>query len=197
MANVYTNLTVSLTRHQTTPVISMVQGDTGRGLNITITDDVYLNESETVTSELSAQLWAKKPSGKEVSMDASSVVRYSNSDSYRIVFDGSPTFGNILAETGRTRVQIVLSENGQRVTTFEIIIVVYPSVIDDSTFSSSTEYRNAINLLNELNNQKEILNTLITQFQNQLKLTVSVRYGSGTPVTQSTDKEGDLYIRIG
>ena len=68
MSNVYTDLTVSLTREQVTPIIPMVQGDTGRGLRITLTDDVYVEEAGDVDSSLSAQMWVRKPSVKYVSM---------------------------------------------------------------------------------------------------------------------------------
>ena len=196
MANVYTDLTVSLTREQATPVISMVQGDSGRGLRITLTDDVYVDETGSEDTSLSAKLWAKKPSGKEVSMNASQVIRYENSDSYQIIFDGSDTFANVIAETGITTVQIILQSGEQTVTTFDILIRVVASVMKASSFKSSTEFANAIQLLNALEQQQTLMDQYILQFQDQLKLTVNVRYGTSNPTYQSGDKDGDLYIRI-
>lgn len=196
MANVYTDLTVSLTREQATPVISMVQGDSGRGLRITLTDDVYVDETGSEDTSLSAKLWAKKPSGMEVSMNASQVIRYENSDSYQIIFDGSDTFANVIAETGITTVQIILQSDEQTVTTFDILIRVVASVMKDSSFMSSTEFADAIQLLNALEQQQTLMDQYILQFQDQLKLTVNVRYGTSNPTYQSGDKDGDLYIRI-
>ena len=196
MANVYTDLTVSLTREQATPVISMVQGDSGRGLRITLTDDVYVDETGSEDTSLSAKLWAKKPSGMEVSMNASQVIRYENSDSYQIIFDGSDTFANVIAETGITTVQIILQSGEQTVTTFYILIRVVASVMKASSFMSSTEFADAIQLLNALEQQQTLMDQYILQFQDQLKLTVNVRYGTTNPTYQSGDKDGDLYIRI-
>lgn len=196
MANVYTDLTVSLTREQATPVISMVQGDSGRGLRITLTDDVYVDETGSEDTSLSAKLWAKKPSGMEVSMNASQVIRYENSDSYQIIFDGSDTFANVIAETGITTVQIILQSGEQTVTTFDILIRVVASVMKASSFMSSTEFADAIQLLNALEQQQTLMDQYILQFQDQLKLTVNVRYGTSNPTYQSGDKDGDLYIRI-
>lgn len=196
MANVYTDLTVSLTREQATPVISMVQGDSGRGLRITLTDDVYVDETGSEDTSLSAKLWAKKPSGMEVSMNASQVIRYENSDSFQIIFDGSDTFANVIAETGITTVQIILQSGEQTVTTFDILIRVVASVMKASSFMSSTEFADAIQLLNALEQQQTLMDQYILQFQDQLKLTVNVRYGTSNPTYQSGDKDGDLYIRI-
>lgn len=198
MANAYTytDLTVSLTREQATPVVSMVQGDTGRGLRITLTDDVYVDETGSVDSSLTAKLWAKKPSGKEVSMDASQVIRYENSNSYQIIFDGSDVFANAIAEVGTTQVQVILLSGETYITSFNILFNVQGNLMKASSFTSSTEYADAIKLLNELNQQKSLMDEYISQFQNQLKLTVNVRYGTGQPSYQSGDKDGDLYIRI-
>lgn len=198
MANAYTytDLTVSLTREQATPVVSMVQGDTGRGLRITLTDDVYVDEPGSVDSSLTAKLWAKKPSGKEVSMDASQVIRYENSNSYQIIFDGSDVFANAIAEVGATQVQVILLSGETYITSFNILFNVQGNLMKASSFTSSTEYADAITLLNALNQQKSLMDQYISQFQNQLKLTVNVRYGTGNPSYQSGDKDGDLYIRI-
>lgn len=198
MANAYTytDLTVSLTREQATPVVSMVQGDTGRGLRITLTDDVYVDEAGSVDSSLTAKLWAKKPSGKEVSMDASQVIRYENSNSYQIIFDGSDVFANAIAEVGTTQVQVILLSGETYITSFNILFNVQGNLMKASSFTSSTEYADAITLLNALNQQKSLMDQYISQFQNQLKLTVNVRYGTGEPSYQSGDKDGDLYIRI-
>lgn len=192
----YTDLTVSLTREQATPVVSMVQGDTGRGLRITLTDDVYVDEAGSVDSSLTAKLWAKKPSGKEVSMDASQVIRYENSNSYQIIFDGSDVFANAIAEVGTTQVQVILLSGETYITSFSILFNVQGNLMKASSFTSSTEYADAITLLNALNQQKSLMDQYISQFQNQLKLTVNVRYGTGDPSYQSGDKDGDLYIRI-
>lgn len=197
MATVYTYLTLSATREQATPIISMVQGDNGRGLIVTITDDVYVSSTAETEDTLTGQIWAKKPSGMEVSMDASQVLRYENSDSYQIIFEASDTFANMIAEEGRTIAQIILKSGEQIVSTFYIYILVAPSVMQSSKIKSSDEWANAIDLMNSLEEQQELMNQYIEQFQNQLKLTTNVRYGTGEPEVLETDKDGDLYIRIG
>ncbi len=194
---IYTNLTMSLSREQVPPIVPMVQGDNGRGLQITLTDDVLVEETGEVDSNLSAQMWVKKPSGKEVSMDATQVIRYQNSNSYQIIFDGSDTFANALAEEGLSTAQVILTSGSSYVTSFNIIFKVQMNIAVQSEIESSTEWANIIQLINEFNAQKTILNQYISQFENQLKLTVNVRYGTGVPTVQSGDKEGDLYIRIG
>lgn len=194
---IYTNLTMSLSREQVPPIVPMVQGDNGRGLQITLTDDVLVEETGEADSSLSAQMWVKKPSGKEVSMDATQVIRYQNSNSYQIIFDGSDTFANALAEEGLSTAQVILTSGSSYVTSFNIIFKVQMNIAVQSEIESSTEWANIIQLINEFNAQKTILNQYISQFEDQLKLTVNVRYGTGIPTIQSGDKEGDLYIRIG
>ena len=194
---IYTNLTMSLSREQVPPIVPMVQGDNGRGLRITLTDDVLVEETGEVDSSLSAQMWVKKPSGKEVSMNATQIIRYSNSNSYQIIFDGSDTFANALAEEGLSTAQVILTSGESYVTSFDIIFKVQGNIAVQSDIISSTEYSNIIQLINEFNAQKAELDDYISQFKDQLKLTVNVRYGTGVPTVQSGDKEGDLYIRIG
>lgn len=195
MATIYTNLTVSLTREQVTPRISMVQGDTGRGLQITLTDDVYVEGTGEADEGLTAQLWAKKPSGKEVSLDASSVIRYENSDSYQIQFDGSEAFAQVIAEPGITVVQVLLLSDGGYITSFDIHINVVRNNAIDSDFSSSTEYYSAIQILGQLKAMQQTLDEYISQFSDQLKLTVNVRSGTSNPTVQSGDKQNDIYIK--
>ncbi len=194
---IYTNLTMSLSREQVPPIVPMVQGDNGRGLRITLTDDVLVEETGEVDSSLSAQMWVKKPSGKEVSMDATQVIRYQNSNSYQIIFDGSDTFANALAEEGVSTAQVILTSGESYVTSFDIIFKIQGNIAVQSDIISSTEYANIIQLINEFNAQKAELDDYISRFEDQLKLTVNVRYGTGVPTVQSGDKEGDLYIRIG
>lgn len=193
---IYTNLTMSLSREQVPPIVPMVQGDNGRGLRITLTDDVLVEETGEVDPALSAQMWVKKPSGMEVSMNASQVIRYPNSNSYQIVFDGSDTFANAIAEEGLTTAQVILTSGESYVTSFDIIFKVQNSIATQSHVASTEEYANIIQLINEFNAQKSELDNYIAQFEKQLKLTVNVRYGTGMPTVQSRDKEGDLYIRI-
>lgn len=194
---IYTNLTMSLSREQVPPIVPMVQGDNGRGLRITLTDDVLVEETGEVDSSLSAQMWVKKPSGMEVSMNATQIIRYSNSNSYQIIFDGSDTFANALAEEGLSTAQVILMSGESYVTSFNIVFKVQGNIAVQSDIRSSTEYANIIQLINEFNAQKVELDDYISQFEDQLKLTVNVRYGTGVPTVQSGDKEGDLYIRIG
>lgn len=196
MAEVYTTLNVSLTREQATPVVSMVQGDTGRGLSVTLTDDIYVEGTGESEEGLTAQLWAKKPSGKEVSLNASQIVSYEASNSYQVIFDGSDEFANVIAEPGRTEVQIIIFSEEQYVTSFDIYIDVQESKALGSDFDSSEEYYSALKLMGKLEEQSKQLEQLAAQFSDQLKLTVNVRYGTSAPTVQNGDKQGDIYIRF-
>lgn len=196
MAEVYTTLNVSLTREQATPVVSMVQGDTGRGLSVTLTDDIYVEGTGESEEGLTAQLWARKPSGKEVSLNASQVVAYESSNSYQIIFDGSNEFAQVIAEPGRTEVQVILLSDNRYVTSFDIFIDVQESKALGSDFESTEEYYSALKLMAKLEEQSKQLEQLADQFSDQLKLTVSVRYGTSAPTVQSGDKQGDIYIRF-
>ena len=50
-------------------------------------------------------------------------------------------------------------------------------------------------LVAKVNAFKSELENYVAQFQNQLKLTVNVRYGTSDPVVQDGDKAGDIYIK--
>ena len=96
MAIVYSNVTVSLTKQTSIPVIEMVQGDTGRGLDVFISDEIITDEVAYIDECLTATLWATKPSGLMVSMDATSVSRFQNSNAYEINFQIKKHFNKSL-----------------------------------------------------------------------------------------------------
>lgn len=195
MAIVYSNVTVSLTKQTSVPVIEMVQGDTGRGLDVFISDEIITDEVAYIDDGLTATLWATKPSGLMVSMDAVYVSRFQNSNAYEIQFSDSKTFQQVIAEVGVTKCQINVLMRGEFVTSVPIKINVIENMSESFSLESKEEFKNAIELLAKQREYIRVLEDYISQFQNQLKLTVNVRYGTSDPTVLSTDKQGDIYIK--
>ena len=195
MAITYSNVTVSLTTQTSVPVVEMVQGDTGRGLDVFISDDIITDEIAYTDDSLTATLWATKPSGLMVSMDATSVSRFQNSNAYEIKFSDSKTFQQIIAEVGIVQCQINVMMSGEFVTSVPIKINVIENMATAFELESKEEFRNAIELMAKQREYIRVLENYVSQFQEQLKLTVNVRYGASNPTGLSTDKQGDIYIR--
>lgn len=195
MAIVYSNVTVSLTSQTSVPVVEMVQGDTGRGLDVFISDDIITDEVAYTDDSLTATLWATKPSGLMVSMDATSVSRFQNSNAYEIKFSDPEIFQQIIAEVGIVQCQINVLMSGEFVTSVPIKINVIENMATAFDLESKEEFRNAIELMAKQREYIRVLEDYISQFQEQLKLTVNVRYGTSDPTVLSTDKQGDIYIK--
>lgn len=194
MAITYSNVTVSLTTQTSVPVVEMVQGDTGRGLDVFISDDIITDEIAYTDDSLTATLWATKPSGLMVSMDAASVSRFQNSNAYEIKFSDPETFQQVIAEVGVTKCQINVLMSGEFVTSVPIKINVIENMAAFE-LESKEEFRNAIELMAKQREYIRVLENYVSQFQEQLKLTVNVRYGTSDPTVLSTDKQGDIYIK--
>lgn len=195
MAIVYSNLNVSLTKQTSVPIVEMVQGDTGRGLDVCVSDDIITDELAYIDDSLTATLWATKPSGLMISMDAASVSRFQNSNAYEIKFSDSKIFQQIIAEVGIVQCQINILMSGEFVTSFPIKINVIENIATSFKLESKEEFRNAIELMAKQREYIKVLEDYISQFQEQLKLTVNVRYGTSDPTVLSTDKPGDIYIK--
>lgn len=195
MAIVYSNVTVSLTKQTSVPIVEMVQGDTGRGLDVFISDEIITYEVAYIDEGLTATLWATKPSGLMVSMDATSVSRFQNSNAYEIKFSDPETFQQIIAEVGIVQCQINVLMSGEFVTSVPIKINVIENIAASFDLESKEEFRNAIELMAKQREYIRALEDYISQFQEQLKLTVNVRYGTSDPTVLSTDKQGDIYIK--
>lgn len=196
MAQVYTSVTVSLTKQTDIQVIDMPKADNGRGLDIFITDDIVTSETGVVDNTLSAMLFAEKPSGLMVSLSANEVIRFNNTDTYEVKFNGSDAFANMLSEAGIVKAQISLMSGSTYVTTFNIYINVVDNIATQVDIESTQEFRNAIEVINAANAKISELNEYISRFQEQLKLTVNVRSGTADPTVLNTDKAGDIYIKV-
>ena len=195
MAIVYSNVTVSLTKQTSVPIVEMVQGDTGRGLDVFVSDDIITDQVAYTDDSLTATLWATKPSGLMVSMDATSVSRFQNSNAYEIKFSDPEIFQQIIAEVGIVKCQINVLMSGEFVTSVPIKINVIENMATAFDLESKEEIRNAIELMAKQREYIRVLEDYISQFQEQLKLTVNVRYGTSDPTVLSTDKQGDIYIK--
>jgi hypothetical protein len=196
MVQVYTSVTVSLTKQTDIQVIDMPRADNGRGLDIFITDDIVTSETGVVDNTLSAMLFAEKPSGLMVSLSANEVIRFNNTDTYEVKFNGSDAFANMLSEAGIVKAQISLMSGSTYVTTFNIYINVVDNIATQVDIESTQEFRNAIEVINAANAKISELNEYISRFQEQLKLTVNVRSGTADPTVLNTDKAGDIYIKV-
>lgn len=196
MAQVYTSVTVSLTKQTDIQVIDMPRADNGRGLDIFITDDIVTSETGVVDNTLSAMLFAEKPSGLMVSLSSNEVIRFNNTDTYEVKFNGSDAFANMLSEAGIVKAQISLMSGSAYVTTFNIYINVVDNIAMQVDVKSTQEFRNAIEVINAANAKISELNEYISRFQEQLKLTVNVRSGTADPTVLNTDKAGDIYIKV-
>ena len=195
MAIVYSNVIVSLTKQTSVPIVEMVQGDTGRGLDVFVSDDIITDQVAYTDDSLIATLWATKPSGLMVSMDATSVSRFQNSNVYEIKFSDSKIFQQIIAEVGIVQCQINVLMSGEFVTSVPIKINVIENMATSFALESKEEFRNAIELMAKQREYIRVLENYVSQFQEQLKLTVNVRYGTSDPTVLSTDKQGDIYIK--
>jgi hypothetical protein len=195
MAIVYSNVTVSLTKQTSVPIVEMVQGDTGRGLDVFVSDDIITDEVAYTDDSLTATLWATKPSGLMVSMDATSVSRFQNSNAYEIKFSDPKIFQQVIAEVGVTQCQINVLMSGEFVTSVPIKINVIENMSGSFSLESKEEFKNAIELMAKQREYIKVLEDYVSQFQEQLKLTVNVRYGTSDPTVLSTDKQGDIYIK--
>ena len=195
MAQIYTNVTVSLTNQSNPPVVEMMQGDNGRGLDIFVTNDIVTNGQGVVDSTLKVVLYAEKPSGLKVSLNSSSVIRYENTDTYEIRFDGSDKFANMIAEVGIVKAQVCLMSGNSYVTTFDILIKVVENIAMQIDIESTEEFSNVAELIKTANATIAELNKYIEMFKEQTKLTVNVRSGTQDPVATAQDKAGDIYIK--
>lgn len=195
MAIVYSNVTVSLTKQTSVPIVEMVQGDTGRGLDVFVSDDIITDQVAYTDDSLTSTLWATKPSGLMVSMDATSVSRFQNSNAYEIKFSDPEIFQQIIAEVGIVKCQINVLMSGEFVTSVPIKINVIENMATAFDLESKEEFRNAIELMAKQREYIRVLEDYVSQFQEQLKLTVNVRYGTSDPTVLSTDKQGDIYIK--
>lgn len=196
MASINTDITIELSKQTTTPIVDFVQGDNGRGLNILISDDIITKTTETIPTNINATIYVVKPSGKEVSFTADYVNKYENSNTYQVVINGSDVFANAIAEEGIAIANIVLSSDDKHITSFDIYLKVHASRALSKNIQSSTQYKNLQDILNQAESQNAKIEEYINKFNNQMKLTVNVRYGTTTPSVLPTDKNGDIYIRI-
>ena len=195
MAIVYSNVTVSLTKQTSVPIVEMEQGDTGRGLDVFVSDDIITDQVAYTDDSLTATLWATKPSGLMISMDATSVSRFQNSNAYEIKFSDPKIFQQVIAEVGVTQCQINVLMSGEFVTSVPIKINVIENMSGSFSLESKEEFKNAIELMAKQREYIKVLEDYVSQFQEQLKLTVNVRYGTSDPTVLSTDKQGDIYIK--
>lgn len=196
MAKIYTSMTVSLTKQTVIQKIEMPLGDTGRGLKVLVSDDLIARSTGSTGTTIEATLWGKKPSGKEVSIIANSIMEHEGANAYSILFDGSEQFANLIAEEGSVYCTITLSSEGKTVSTFNFVINVKDNVAVKSQVMSTQAFENVLQALDRLTEKEKHFEELEAKLDSQAKLTVNVRYGTGEPQKLGTDKQGDIYIRI-
>lgn len=126
--------------------IHAVQADSGRTLKCIIADG-------TLPSGVTARIYARKPSGKEVYNDCT--------------IDGNAVVATLttqlLAEIGNVPCQIEISmSDADKVTTFKFEIVVEESLVADSAIESSNEYSSLEKLVQSANTATAKANTATT-----------------------------------
>ena len=122
MATIFSRLNISLTDQPITPELSMVQYDSGRGLDIMLTNDVIPDDPGEESQTLSANLYAVKPSGMELVIPSLSVIHYATSGSYEVKFASQEHFLSLLNEVGTVECQVALRDSADIVTTFSFYI---------------------------------------------------------------------------
>ncbi len=114
---------ISLDRNVYEPIVHVVQKDSGRSLICRIS-------SYTIPTGCDARIYVKKPSGLAVYADA---VISGNDIKVKIT-------NQMLAEKGKARSQIQLVSNGAIVTSFEFILNVAESLIDNKAIESTNVF---------------------------------------------------------
>ena len=123
------------------------------------------------------------------------MIRYENTDTYEIRFDGSDKFANLIAEVGIVKAQVCLMSGNSYVTTFDILIKVVENIAMQIDIESTEEFSNVAELIKTANATLAELNKYVEMFKEQTKLTVNVRSGTQDPVATAEDKAGDIYIK--
>lgn len=204
MATVFTKLNVSLTDNSITKEIDMVQGDTARGLDIFISDEVEINGSSHEEENMECILFCSKPSGLEVSLMANYVAKYNGSNAYEVRFNGSIEFSRLLQEVGRVKCQVYLKNELEIVTSFAFYINVFENkalVTNDK--KTYPYYQEELRHLQELKDGKDIINEELDRLEQvakeiedaQTKFISNVYYGTNEP-SADLGKDGDVYVRI-
>lgn len=163
MSQIYSKLYLSLTDNSIVREIDMVQGDTLRGLDVFISDTIYLEGNQSIFT--SAVIMARKPSGLEVLLNADEVINFGGNESYEVRFNASERFANIIAESGDVKCQISLINGSDLVTTFTFIIHVQESLTKD--IESTGDYQMLKEVLKELQQAQIVIQKSTVQvFEN-------------------------------
>lgn len=106
---IQTKTTVRIKEHGVPPILTAVQGDTGRSVIISLSD-------MTIPDGSTATVYVAKPSG-------SAIYNYATIEGDTVVVDMT---AQMLAEVGEMPMQVRLENDGVIVTSFSIILKVYP-----------------------------------------------------------------------
>lgn len=190
----YSKITVGLTQENVAKSISMVQGDSGRGLIVTLTDDIF-TDGKLEATELKATLNALKPSGLFVVYECEEVVqKYEGTNAYKITFSDSVKIQNIIAELGNVQCEVSLKDGDSIVTSFAFTIHVTEPVASLDSLLSTSDFRTLSELIAYMNELKQRFNEYEDVIQKQAMMGVHVYYGTSAP-SNDLGQEGDIYIR--
>lgn len=106
---IQTKTTVRIKEHGVPPILTAVQGDTGRSVIISLSD-------MTIPDGSTATVYVAKPSGN-------AIYNYATIEGDTVVVDMT---AQMLAEVGEMPMQVRLENDGVIVTSFSIILKVYP-----------------------------------------------------------------------
>ena len=190
MPIVYSKLQINMSSITVTPQVDMVQGDNGRGLDITIAEETSNINIETISASISAE----KPSGLLVMLEASEIRKNSDDESIEVFFNDGEQVGLLLQEVGAVQCQLLLEEDGNIVTSFAFIINVKAAIGNIKAIESTSEFRALKDLYQEFNSKLSIMEYYMSQFSDQIRLTSDVYYGNTEPES-TLGKVGDIYIK--
>lgn len=130
------NIVLYANNKKVSPVVNMVQGDTGRRLVCKI-------EGLALTSSMSAMMWFERPDGSVYSKSGTV-----STASQQITVELSAA-GGALTQVGEVKAQLKIMNSGAVVSTFEFLIVVHRNESGTATTEDITWRDQVIADINE------------------------------------------------
>ena len=143
-------LSINTQSIKATPVVKVVQDDSGRQLVIKLND-------LDLESTYSARIYARKPSGLIVYNDLT-VDAAANTVTADIT-------NQMIAETGDTVAQVIVTHSEETVTSFAFILQVLGTLMDENAIESTDEFGALTEAIDELDTIRQTIGSAITNAQ--------------------------------
>ena len=194
MTIIYQELTVGLTKNSVVKTIDMVQGDSGRGLKITLSDNIF-TDGETERTSYLATMYAIKPSGLIVEIPADDVVQsVVGNNAYKMQFSNTQKIQNAIVEDGRVMCEVQLKSDTEIVTSFYFYINVIKPATSMDTLLSTSDFGTLVEYISYLKELIERFKIYEDKIQGIARLNHNVFYGTSLP-SEELGEEGDIYIQ--